>query len=48
MFHVKQGGIKMYYDSLYGGVDKKPEDYDTEIEYITNKKMIYSLIYSLL
>ena len=37
----------MYYDSLYGGVDKKPEDYDTEIEYITNKKMLLNIVYNL-
>ena len=38
----------MYYDSLYGGVDKKSEDYDTEMEYITNKKMLLNIVYNLL
>ena len=37
----------MYYDSLYGGVDKKAEDYDTEMEYITNKKMLLNIVYNL-
>ena len=37
----------MYYDSLYGGVDKKSEDYDTEMEYITNKKMLLNIVYNL-
>ena len=37
----------MYYGSLYGGVDKKPEDYDTEMEYITNKKMLLNIVYNL-
>ena len=33
----------MYYDSLYGGVDRKAEDYDTEMEYMTNKKMLLNI-----